>query len=165
MTMPLVTSSVMFIGLPVTSEWAVNPGTLSGHRGLWPVLISLPSSSEKSKFHSGSLGFPFCLFFFFKPHQEPSRQLKNVKLYPFQSRLETKMLTIFNAFVTSSPSGISLLWLMRNSWVWKHQIEENVLVAKSILACWTLWTQFHKVARVFTWGYLSFETTLCVVPV
>lgn len=65
LTMPLVTSSVMFIGLPVTSEWPVNPGTFSGHRGLWPVLILLPSSSEKSKFHSGSLGFPFCLFFFF----------------------------------------------------------------------------------------------------
>lgn len=31
------------------------------------------------------------------------------------------MLTIFNAFVTSSPSGTSLLLLMRNSWVWKHQ--------------------------------------------
>lgn len=111
------------------------------------------------KFHSGSLSFPFRHSPPHpQPHQEHSRQLKTMRLYTFQSRLETKMLTIFNAFVTSSPSGISLLWLMRNSWVWKHQqLAENVLVAKSILACWTLGTQFHKAARFVTWGYLSFE--------
>lgn len=149
----------------LASQWPVNEQWTQEHS---QVIVDFGLCSFCCQVHlrnSGSLGFPFCLFFFLKPHQEHSRQLKNMKLYPFQSRLETKMLTIFNAFVTSSPSGISLLWLMRNSWVWKHQIAENVLVAKSILGCWTLWTQFHKVARVFTWGYLSFETTLCVVPV
>lgn len=39
----------------------------------------------------------------------------------------------------------------------KHQLTENALAAKSIITCWVLGTQFHRIAIFCFWGHLSFE--------
>ena len=111
------------------------------------MLILLTNPSEKSKNSSGSLSVRFAFHHF--------KSIPNILKY------EVILISITtwteNADHFQRIYKIFAFWnlsLLRDE---KHQLTENALAAKSIITCWVLGTQFHRIAIFCFWGHLSFE--------